>query len=271
LSSAISSKSIRCNLDTSDVNNSISRSCSFSTARCDDVWDWIKKDKLLKLNTKLLKWAEKQAEKEQTVTHQVVGNENIQNEHPITKKCKEYLGLHGKSVDDFDARLSEDDFIDEYDEATFAELLKRQMDFIQFLREHNGTKYLANRVLLIFDDQVGSSLYSDKRQSAFKGFCTRHRHYGISTISSLQAFKECQKTVRTVTSAMIIFEIPNEKELESIYESFPNRLKRDDWMTMYHRAIDSESGTGHNFLYMNMKKPKHQRCMKNFDSYLVFE
>lgn len=76
-----------------------------------------------------------------------------------------------------------------------------------------------------------------------------------------QAYKEIPKTVRTNYSCLIVFEIPNEKEIEVIFEENPNYLKRDEWMEMYEYATDGD----HDFLFINYQKPKRLRLMKNFD------
>jgi hypothetical protein len=40
---------------------------------------------------------------------------------------------------------------------------------ITLLKKHGESKYLANRILIIFDDLVGSALFAGSRGSYFKG------------------------------------------------------------------------------------------------------
>ena len=131
---------------------------------------------------------------------------------------------------------------------------------INNLKEGGSTKFLANRMLIIFDDLVGSSLFSQRKKDPFKILNTTHRHYSASMLLVTQAYKEIPKTVRTNFSALIIFEIPNEKELDVIYEENPVGLKRDDWMKFYNYATEG----AHDFMFINYQKPKNQRIMKNF-------
>lgn len=49
-----------------------------------------------------------------------------------------------------------------------------------------------------------------------------------------------------------------------IYEENTMGLKKEDWYAMYEHCIKEPYA----FLYLNIKKPKHLRCMKNFDKYL---
>lgn len=43
------------------------------------------------------------------------------------------------------------------------------MGVIRLLKKYGEPKYLANRILIIFDDLVGSSLFAGSRGSYFKG------------------------------------------------------------------------------------------------------
>lgn len=75
------------------------------------------------------------------------------------------------------------------------------------------------------------------------------------------------KTVRTNFSCLIVFEIPNEKEIEVIFEENSLYMKRDDWMEMYEYAVSGD----HDFLFINYQKPKRLRAMKNFKQVLFHE
>jgi hypothetical protein len=117
---------------------------------------------------------------------------------------------------------------------------------------------------LIFDDLVGSALFSNAKDNLFKGFNTRHRHFSASVLMVSQGYKEIPKTIRTNWTSLILFEIANDKEVICIYEENTMGLKKDDWLEMYAHCISEPFG----FMYLNVKKPKHLRCMKNFDRYL---
>lgn len=41
------------------------------------------------------------------------------------------------------------------------------------------------------------------------------------------------KTIRSNCNALILFDIPNYKELEVIYEENPLNLKKKEWMEVY--------------------------------------
>lgn len=110
------------------------------------------------------------------------------------------------------------------------------MNMIKALKKHDQPKYLANRILIIFDDLVGSTLFSGSRGSYFKGefissgtrsfvnifigVNTRHRHYSASFLMVSQGYKEIPKTIRTNWTCLIVFEIGNEREVQVVLFSY---------------------------------------------------
>jgi hypothetical protein len=135
------------------------------------------------------------------------------------------------------------------------------------LKKYKKSKHTANRILFIFDDLVGSQLFSNARGNIFKKLNSNHRHYSASILMVTQAYKEIPKTVRTNFSCLIIFEIPNDQEVEVIFKENSLYMKKDDWMELYEYAVEGD----HDFLYINYQKPKRLRAMKNFDQVLFVE
>ncbi len=99
------------------------------------------------------------------------------------------------------------------------------------------------------------------------GFNTRHRHYSASVIMVSQGYKEIPKTVRTNFTCGIYFEIANDREVLVIYEENTMGLKKDDWLEMFAHCTKED----YSFLYINSKKPRKLRCMKNFDKVVFFD
>lgn len=166
-----------------------------------------------------------------------------------------------------DGYIPEDCFYSDYDEDTLKEIMDEQLKMVRLLKAKGKSKHLANRILIIFDDLVGSSLFNGKKDNPFKMLNTNHRHYSASLLMVSQAYKEIPKTIRTNFSCLIVFEIPNEREVETIYEENPMYLKRDDWMEVYRHAVDGD----HNFMFLNYQKPKRLRIMKNFQKVLFVD
>jgi len=165
--------------------------------------DYIKEQKLLFENVELKKWV-KELEKSKKKTDGLVtrGVDTTEIEK-LTEINKPFTGL-----------IEEDCFYDDYDDDAFKAIMEEQRSMIDLLKRHKKPKYLANRILVVFDDLVGSALFSGARGSYFKGINTRHRHYSASFIMVSQGYKEIPKTTRSNFTCLVVFEIGNEKELE---------------------------------------------------------
>jgi len=222
------------------------------TIDSDEKWDWIKEQKLIIENMPLKKWLRDQAKKRE--------EDAIVQQAPISHELEGLVNQREK----FTGKIPEDHFFHQYDDSKFMEIMEEQMTMIKALKKYNQPKYLANRILIIFDDLVGSSLFSGSRGSYFKGVNTRHRHYSASFLMVSQGYKEIPKTIRTNWTCLIVFEIGNEREVQVIYEEYAMGLKSDDWLELYKHATDDD----HSFLYINFQKPKRLRMMKNFTNYL---
>jgi hypothetical protein len=225
------------------------------TIESDEKWDWAKEQVLLAENRPLKAWIKEMSQNRDDKT-KVVQNQKTEAFEGLTNAKEEFTGV-----------IPEEHFFTSYDDETFSSIMEEQLAVIKLLKKYDQPKYLANRILIIFDDLVGSSLFSGKRQSYFKGVNTRHRHYSASFIMVSQGYKEIPKTIRTNFTCLIVFEIGNEKEVEVIYEEWPMGLNKDDWMELYSYATSGD----HSFLYINFQKPKRLRMMKNFDQYLFVE
>lgn len=205
------------------------------TIDSDEKWDWVKSQKLLKENVELDMFIKES--QPNSISSGIVARKK-----------------------EFDARIPEEHFFLEYNEERFVQIMEEQKEMISMLKRKGKTKYLANRILAIFDDLVGSALFSGTRNSYFKGINTRHRHFSASLLMVSQGYKEIPKTVRTNWSVLIVFEIGNEKEVLVIYEEFAMGYKHEDWMEIYKYATEGD----HDFLYINFQRPKQLRMMKNF-------
>jgi hypothetical protein len=221
------------------------------TVASDEKWDWVKNQRLLIQNKPLKKWVEKLKNKDQPEPNRVV------DPPPPAHEIEEYVK---DDDDEFDGKIPEENFMSEYDESTLASIMDEQMMIVRTLKKYGKTKHLANRILIVFDDLVGSSLFSGKKDNPFKRLNTNHRHYSISMLMVTQAYKEIPKTVRTQFSCLILFEIANEKEVQAVYEENPMGLKYDDWEETYKYCTEGD----HDFMFINYQKPKRLRIMKNF-------
>lgn len=86
-----------------------------------------------------------------------------------------------------DGYIPEDCFYSDYDEDTLKEIMDEQLKMVRLLKAKGKSKHLANRILIIFDDLVGSSLFNGKKDNPFKMLNTNHRHYSASLLMVSQA------------------------------------------------------------------------------------
>lgn len=221
------------------------------TIASDEKWDYVKRLDLIVENVPLKKWL-KQME------------EDMEDDNPVVESRSKGHALQGL-VDPtplLDKKIPEENFHTVYDEQLLKSMVQDQMDMVTILKHYGQPKYLANRILFILDDLVGSSLFGNHKKNVFKGFNTRHRHASASIIMVTQAYKEIPKAIRTNFSCLILFEIPNEKELEVIYEENSLYMKKPLWYEAYHYAVDGD----YDFMFINyQKKQKRLRMMKNFE------
>lgn len=229
------------------------------TIKNDEKWDYITDKRLLLDNAPLRKVYEIINEKKKTKTT-IIGERPMslmQDIHATPEPVKT----------SFTGKIPEECFITEYDQATLMDIVHKQQTIVEFLDEHGYTKHTADRILIIFDDLVGSNLFSNRRNDPFKKLNTNHRHSSVSILMVSQAYREIPKTVRTNFTCLILFKIFNEKEKEAIHEEYPMDVQKDQWEQVY----DYCTKEPHGFLYFNIKKPHGKRIMKSFDQVLFYK
>jgi hypothetical protein len=186
----------------------------------------------------------------------VFKREPLEGEKPVENKPKS---------ESFDGRIPSHHFYVDYSMGDLQAILDQQQEDVEWLKRKKKPTRCADRICFIFDDLVGSNLFSMTRtENAFKALNVRHRHFNASLIMVTQAYKEVPKTYRSNTSAHIVFDVPNQSELETIYEENPCNLKKEEWMAVFRYATSQP----YDFLYINYQRPKGQRLMRNFESVL---
>lgn len=225
------------------------------TVKNDEKWEWLKKQPILVENKALKKWIIEMKNK-QARTDSIVHRPEMSGE------------LDDLLEKEFSPFIPDNHFLSEYTEDVLQSIMDEQQRVVDLLNKHGHTKHLGNRVLLIFDDLVGSNLFNGKKANPFKMLNTNHRHYSFSILMVSQAYKEIPKTVRTQFSCLIVFEIPNENEVKVIYEENPMGMKYEPWMQVYDYCVSGD----HSFMYINyQRKEKTMRIMKNFKEYVFYK
>lgn len=150
-------------------------------------------------------------------------------------------------------------------------------DFVKPKHRWDGRK---PRIAVLFDDMLGSMMYSKPRK--INALATYSRHLGgleeggsigVSLFFLIQSFK-CQtgglnKVIRNQATSMIIFKTKDDQELIDIASSCGGEISRDQFINVYDEAIGD--GSGHPFLFIDLHKKPEQPSMfrRRFDQYLL--
>ena len=163
--------------------------------------------------------------------------------------------------------VSEHEMFEEYNEETLQSIMEQKDELVKQTKQQShskdGLKWMTEveRSVFVFDDMVGSGLFSNKRQNAFKRLTVRRRHLFSSVIGVTQAYREIPKTTRTNANAIILFHIDNEEELNTIYEEFPMGLKWHQWMAV----VEWATSEPYSFIMFNTQQSDpNQRIVKQF-------
>ncbi len=162
--------------------------------------------------------------------------------------------------------IPDDCFFDDYDKETLHKVMKEQEERTNFLEKMKRTRVDNYRLAFLFDDLVGSELFTQSKsrnKNPFLQLNVRHRHFSASLFLVAQAYKEITRTCRVGASFLVLFKIPNDIELKLIYEENSAGLSYDQWLACYRYATNQP----HHFLFINnqMADNSPYRMMKNFE------
>ena len=152
-------------------------------------------------------------------------------------------------------------------------------DFIKPKHRWEGRK---PRIAVLFDDMLGSLIYSRPRK--INALSTYSRHLGqleeggsigVSLYFLIQSFK-CQtgglnRVIRNQCTQLIVFKTKDNKELEDIADSCGGEISKEKFIQVYDYAI--ETGGDHPFLFIDLhKKPNHPSMFRvNFDKFIIVD
>jgi len=152
-------------------------------------------------------------------------------------------------------------------------------DFVKPKHRWKGQK---PRIAVLFDDMLGSMIYSKPRK--INALSTYSRHLGqleeggsigVSLFFLIQSFK-CQtgglnRVIRNQCTSMIIFRTKDNQELDDIADSCGGEISKDKFIQVYDYAI--ETGGSHPFLFIDLhKKDNHPSMFRvNFDKFIIVD
>jgi hypothetical protein len=141
----------------------------------------------------------------------------------------------------------------------------------------NGEK---PRIACIFDDMLGSGIYSRPRK--LNGLSTYSRHVGslkdggaigVSLFFMIQSFK-CQvgglnKVIRNQCTSMCLFKTKDKQEMKDVAESVSGEIDEELFNKVYDTAIKEP----YDFLFIDLHKKKEHLSMfrRRFDEFILTE
>lgn len=150
-------------------------------------------------------------------------------------------------------------------------------DFVKPQHRWNGRK---PRIAVIFDDMLGSLIYSRPRK--INALSTYSRHLGqleeggsigVSLFFLIQSFKMntggLTRCIRNQCTQLMLFKTKCLKELDDVAESCGGEVSKETFMKVYDYAI--ETGGSHAFLFIDLhKKPNHPSMFRVcFDKFII--
>jgi hypothetical protein len=150
-------------------------------------------------------------------------------------------------------------------------------DFIMPKHRWGGRK---PRIAVLFDDMLGSMMYSKPRK--INALATYSRHLGglkeggsigVSLFFLIQSFKcavgGLNKVIRNQCTSLIMFKSKDLAEINDIADSCGGEISKDQFIKVYEEAIGD--GTGYPFLFVDLHKKPEQPSMfrRRFDEYII--
>jgi hypothetical protein len=180
---------------------------------------------------------------------------------PRGKNIPRIVGLPGENPqDEFDGTIPAEDFFDKMEDILPRVVEQKQIIEQLKSREIKHYKQVADRILVIIDDQAGA--YKGGINNPIANFVIKHRHTSTSLILVTQAYKMIPRSIRTNCNCMILFRIPNLTELKMIYEENPEGCTEQEWMQKYNEATEEPFS----FMYINNKFPRGKTMFKCLDT-----
>jgi hypothetical protein len=152
-------------------------------------------------------------------------------------------------------------------------------DFMKPTHRYNGEK---PRIAVVFDDCLGSGLYSRPRK--LNALSTYSRHLGqlseggsigVSLYFLIQSFKAqaggLNKVIRNQCTSLMLFRTKDKGELLDIAESVAGEIDPETFMKVYEAAIGN--GENHEFLSIDLHRKKNHASMfrRRFSEFLIPE
>ena len=150
-------------------------------------------------------------------------------------------------------------------------------DFMKPTHKYNGEK---PRIAVVFDDCLGSGLYSRPRK--LNALSTYSRHLGqlseggsigVSLFFLIQSFKAqtggLNKVIRNQCTSLMLFKTKDKGELIDVSESVAGEIDQETFRDVYNEAI--QDGENHQFLSIDLHRKNNHPSMfrRRYNEFLI--
>ena len=192
----------------------------------------------------------------------------VKKEAEDLERYKEEVKRYNKLMTDLkDGKYMDDDLL--------LQFFSDEGNFIKPTHRWNGEK---PRIAVIFDDMLGSGIYSRPRK--LNGLSTYSRHVGslkeggaigVSLFFMIQSFK-CQtgglnKVIRNQCTSMCLFKTKDRQEMKDVAESVSGEISED----IFNRVYDTAIREPYDFLYIDLHPKKEHPSMfrRRLDEFII--
>ena len=192
----------------------------------------------------------------------------VKKEAEDLERYKEEVKRYNKLMTDLkDGKYMDDDLL--------LQFFSDEGNFIKPTHRWNGEK---PRIAVIFDDMLGSGIYSRPRK--LNGLSTYSRHVGqlkeggaigVSLFFMIQSFK-CQtgglnKVIRNQCTTMLLFKTKDRQEMKDVAESVSGEIGED----IFNRVYDTAIREPYDFLFIDLHPKKEHLSMfrRRLDEFII--
>lgn len=192
----------------------------------------------------------------------------VKKEAEDLERYKEEVKRYNKLMTDLkDGKYMDDDLL--------LQFFSDEGNFIKPTHRWNGEK---PRIAVIFDDMLGSGIYSRPRK--LNGLSTYSRHVGqlkeggaigVSLFFMIQSFK-CQtgglnKVIRNQCTSMCLFKTKDRQEMKDVAESVSGEISED----IFNRVYDTAIREPYDFLFIDLHPKKEHLSMfrRRLDEFII--
>lgn len=161
---------------------------------------------------------------------------------PVIKYLKDHLHQDEKK---------EQYLFDSYDPVALQKIIDSQFKLAKFMKENNMKKVFQIAIIL---DDMGENKQFMRSERLLETLYVRGRHFMCSTFTSVQSYKMLSPVLRKNATALYIFRLRNQADLDGILDELSALYDRKTLFNIYKMATEDS----HSFLFVDLMQTKSE-------------